>query len=46
VYVAESLAEDEVIAFNAGTRTDLIKRAFATFTKLVKPKILLFSTRH
>lgn len=46
VYVAESLAEDEVIAFNAGTHTDLVKMAFATFSRLVKPKILRFSTRH
>ena len=46
VYVAESLAEDEVIAFNAGTHTDLIKMAFASFARLVKPKILRFSTRH
>ena len=46
VYVAESLAEDEVIAFNAGTHTDLIKMAFETFARLVKPKILRFSTRH
>lgn len=46
VYVAESLAEDEVIAFNAGTHTDLIKMAFGTFARLVKPKILRFSTRH
>lgn len=46
VYVAESLAEDEMIAFNAGTHTDLIKMAFATFARLVKPKILRISTRH
>lgn len=46
VYVAESLAEDEVIAFNAGTHTDLVKMAFITFAKLVRPKILRFSTRH
>ena len=46
VYVAESLAEDEVIAFNAGTHTDLVKMAFGTFAKLVKPKVLRFSTRH
>lgn len=46
VYVAESLAEEEAIAFNAGTHTDLVKMAFATFAKLVKPKILRFSTRH
>lgn len=46
VYVAESLAEDEMIAFNAGTHTDLVKMAYATFAKLVKPKVLRFSTRH
>ena len=46
VYGAESLAEDEVIAFNAGTHTDLVKMAFGTFAKLVKPKVLRFSTRH
>jgi len=46
VYVAESLAEGDVIAFNAGTHTDLVKMAFTTFAKLVKPKILRFSTRH
>ena len=46
VYVAESLAEDEEIAFNAGTHTDLIKMAFATFAMLAKPKILKISTRH
>ena len=46
VYVAESLAEDDEIAFNAGTHTDLVKMAFSTFDMLVKPKILRFSTRH
>jgi Ala-tRNA(Pro) deacylase len=46
VYVAESLAEEEAIAFNAGTHTDLVKMAFTTFAKLVKPKIMRFSTRH
>lgn len=46
VYVAESLAEDEVIAFCAGTHTDLIKMAYPVFAKLAKPKVLRFSTRH
>ena len=36
VYVAESLAEDEMIAFSAGTHTDLIKMPFGIFAKLVK----------
>ena len=46
VYVAESLADEDVIAFNAGTHTDLIKMAFTNFARLVKPMILRFSTRH
>jgi Ala-tRNA(Pro) deacylase len=46
VYVAESLAEGTEIAFNAGTHTDLVKMSYATFARLVKPKVLRFSTRH
>ena len=46
VYVAESLAEDEEIAFSAGTHTDLVKMTYATFARLVQPKVLKFSTRH
>jgi len=43
VYVAESLAADEEIAFNAGTHTELIKLAYSDFQKLVKPKVFKFS---
>lgn len=43
VYVAESLAEDEEIAFNAGNHTELIQLAYADFNRLVKPKVLHFS---
>ena len=43
VYVAKSLTEDEEIAFNAGTHTELIRMAYKDFEKLVKPKILEFS---
>ncbi|MFQ5568052.1 MAG: aminoacyl-tRNA deacylase [Rhodothermales bacterium] len=43
VYVAESLAEDEEIAFNAGSHTELIKLAYADFARLVNPTILHFS---
>jgi Ala-tRNA(Pro) deacylase len=43
VYVAQSLTEDEHIAFNAGTHTDLIRMAYKDFESLVKPKILRFS---
>lgn len=45
VYVGESLAEDDIIAFNAGSHTELIQLAFADFKKLVKPKIAKISTR-
>ena len=42
VYVAESLAEDEEIAFNAGSHTELIKLAYKDFERLVQPKVLKF----
>jgi len=45
VFVAKSLTEDEEIVFNGGTHTDLIKMAYKDFEKLVKPKILSFTTR-
>ncbi len=38
VYVADVLAEDEEIAFNAGTHTELIKMAYKDFVKVVNPK--------
>ena len=44
VYVAESLAEDEEIAFNAGTHTELIRMQYADFERLVEPVVLQFST--
>jgi len=43
VYVAESLSEDEEIAFNACSHTELIKMSFSDFEKLVKPKRIMFS---
>lgn len=43
VYVAESLAEDEEIAFNACNHTELIKMNFSDFEKLVKPERIKFS---
>lgn len=43
VYVAQSLTEDEEIAFNAGTHSELIRMKYSDFTGLVKPKILKFS---
>ncbi|MFC2027097.1 aminoacyl-tRNA deacylase [Chloroflexota bacterium] len=43
VYVAETLAEDEEIAFNAGSHSELIKMAYKDFKRLVKPKVMRFS---
>lgn len=45
VYVAPSLTEDEHIAFNAGTHTELIQVSYSDFERLVKPIVLAFSTR-
>jgi Ala-tRNA(Pro) deacylase len=39
-YVAESLAGDHDIAFNAGTHTELYRMAFDDFRQLVRPKVL------
>ena len=43
VYVADSLAEDEEIAFNACSHTELLKMKFSDFERLVKPKRIKFS---
>jgi Ala-tRNA(Pro) deacylase len=40
VFVAERLTEDETIAFNAGSHTELIQLDFADFERLVKPKVV------
>ena len=42
VFVAESLAEDEEIAFNAGSHTELIRLTYEDFERLVKPKVVQF----
>jgi len=44
VYAAASLAENEEIAFNAGSHTEVIKLAYKDFERLVKPKIVSFTT--
>jgi Ala-tRNA(Pro) deacylase len=43
VFVADSLADDEEIAFNACSHTELIKMNFSDFERLVKPKLIKFS---
>lgn len=45
VYVAPKLAEDEEIAFNAGSHTELMKLRYADFERLVKPKVAAFAQR-
>jgi Ala-tRNA(Pro) deacylase len=42
-FVADRLAEDEFIAFNAGTHTELIRMRFRDFERLAEPKVLAFS---
>jgi Ala-tRNA(Pro) deacylase len=43
VYVAQALAEDDEIAFNACSHTELIRMKYADFERLVQPKVLKFS---
>lgn len=45
-YVAASLVEEEEIAFNAGSHTELIKMQYVDYEKLVKPKILRFAAKY
>ena len=44
VYLAESLTQNDDIAFNAGSHTEVIKLAFKDFERLVKPKVMAFTT--
>jgi Ala-tRNA(Pro) deacylase len=43
VYVADSLTEDEEIAFNAGSHTQLVKMAYRDFERLVQPEVMRFA---
>jgi Ala-tRNA(Pro) deacylase len=43
VYVADSLTEDEEIAFNAGSRTELVRLAYRDFERLVQPRVMRFA---
>lgn len=40
VYVAKRLAEDDEIAFNAGSHTEVVKMRYADFQRLVQPKVV------
>ncbi len=44
-YVAEVLAEDELIAFNAGSHTELVQMAYKDFEKLANPTLLRFAEK-
>ncbi|MBI4469321.1 MAG: YbaK/EbsC family protein [Acidobacteria bacterium] len=46
VFVATPLTEDEVIAFNAGSHTELIKLAYADFARLVSPRVSDFAYKY
>ncbi|HSP16121.1 MAG TPA: YbaK/EbsC family protein [Thermoanaerobaculia bacterium] len=41
VYVDPDLSKDEMIAFNAGSHTDLIVMRYADFERVVQPKVLV-----
>lgn len=45
VFAAYSLREDEEIAFNAGTHTELMRLSYADFERLAKPVLLKFSRK-
>ena len=43
VYAAESLAENEEIAFNAGSHIEIIRMSFRDFDRLVRPRVMSFT---
>jgi len=44
LYVAESLCDNEEIAFNAGSHTEIIKMKYSDFERLAEPEVLAFTT--
>jgi Ala-tRNA(Pro) deacylase len=40
VYVAEQLTEDDEIAFNAGSHSELVKMSYNDYAKLVTPQVV------
>jgi Ala-tRNA(Pro) deacylase len=46
VYVAESLAEDDEITFNACSHMELMQMAYKDFEDLVNPKVIKFSYQY
>ena len=45
IFVDESLAEDEEIAFNAGTHNELVRMAYRDFERLAKPTKASFAMK-
>lgn len=45
VVVSDRLAEDEKIAFNAGTHRELVQMSYADFARLVQPTVSAISIR-
>lgn len=43
VYASPTLTEDDEIAFNAGSHTELIRLAYKDFERLAKPKVAAIS---
>ena len=43
VFVAESLTEDEKIAFNGGSHSEVIQMDYRDFENLVKPKFIILA---
>lgn len=44
VYVADSLANSEEIAFNAGSHVEVIKMAYRDFERLTNPRVVNFTS--
>jgi Ala-tRNA(Pro) deacylase len=44
VYLAEELMHHDEIAFNAGSHTEVIKMAYKDFDRLVRPRVMSFTT--
>jgi Ala-tRNA(Pro) deacylase len=45
VLVADTLAEDEEIAFNACSHSELVRMPYKEFARLAQPKVLKFTAR-
>ncbi len=44
VYLAEALTRQENLAFNAGSHTEVMRMSFRDFDRLVRPRVMSFTT--